>query len=123
LAQIEAMIDLASQGQGRWLLQDHPWQRNEYALAGRLDGRLVQGVIDRCFVSQEGELWLVDYKTNQLPPDMDPGPWLSSMEQHYRPQMDRYAQLLLGTQPEHAHCHCALYMVATDSLRSWRFPA
>lgn len=123
LAQIEAMIDVASQGQGRWLLQDHPWQRNEYALAGRLDGRLVQGVIDRCFVSQEGELWLVDYKTNQPSPDMDPDPWLSSMEQHYRPQMDRYAQLLLGTQPKHAHCHCALYMVATDSLHSWRFPA
>lgn len=123
LTQVEAMIDRATQGQARWLLQDHPWQRNEYALAGRLEGRLVQGVIDRCFITQDGELWLVDYKTNHPPAELEQAAWIASMEQQYRVQMDRYAQLLLGTQPATQHCICALYLVATDSLHSWRFPA
>lgn len=122
LQQIAAMVDLACQGQGAWILQAHPWQRNEYAVAGRLEGRLVQGVIDRCFITQAGELWLVDYKTNTPPAELEHSLWLHSMEQLYRAQMDRYAELLLGIHPTHTHCHCALYLVATDSLHRWRFP-
>jgi len=49
---------------GRWMLSDkHADAGCELALSGRVDGRLVNAVIDRTFIDENGTRWIIDYKS------------------------------------------------------------
>ncbi len=117
MAQIEGLVDRAATGQGRRLLQPHPWHRTEYAISGMVNGRLIQGIIDRCFETAEGELWVVDYKTNTPPAETtDIAPWHAELVQTYAEQLARYAQLLAVVRPGHRTLRQVLYLVTRDEL-------
>lgn len=117
IQQIQELVDRAAQGQGRQLLQAHPWHRCEYAVSGMIDGRHVQGIIDRCFETEEGSLWIVDYKTNAPPTDTsDLDSWYAELARSYGPQLNRYAQLLEALRPGAKNQRKILYLVARDEL-------
>jgi ATP-dependent exoDNAse (exonuclease V) beta subunit len=79
---------------GRWLLDNtHQESLCEYAVSGVINGQLVRAVMDRTFVDAEGVRWIIDYKTSSHEGgDMEE--FIASEEQRYRPQLERYAQLM-----------------------------
>jgi ATP-dependent exoDNAse (exonuclease V) beta subunit len=55
----------------------------------------VNHVIDRIFVA-DGERWIVDYKTVQMPENA-PADFLIQRAETYRPQLERYARLFAAS--------------------------
>lgn len=70
--------------------------RAEVPIAGRSGGRLVNRRIDRLCV-QDNEVWIVDYKTDRLPPQS-----LDRVPEEYREQLADYAALLAQVYPGRA---------------------
>ncbi len=106
---------LASE-QGRWLVSPKPWARSEYPLAGLRDGRWLSAVIDRCFEDENGELWVVDYKTSAQPVEAARiEDYVAQGSAHYRAQVVAYAALLGSLRPGRA-VRGALYFVDADRL-------
>lgn len=81
---------------GRWLLgldRNVENVQSELALTGVVRGQLVQGVIDRTFVDDLGERWIVDFKTSSH----EGGgleQFLNEEVVRYTPQLERYADLM-----------------------------
>jgi ATP-dependent helicase/nuclease subunit A len=85
---------------GRWLLGPHTRGNEvELPLTGLVDGELVTGVLDRCFIDDSGTRWVVDYKTTTHEGgDLE---WfLSEQARRYRPQIRRYVRLVAELGPE-----------------------
>ena len=102
---------------GRWLLDPrHASSANELALTGRVDGTTVSVVIDRTFIDEEGIRWIVDYKSSSHE-GADLEGFLSSEQERYRPQLERYASFMrhLGPEP----IRLGLYFPLLSAWRSW----
>jgi ATP-dependent helicase/nuclease subunit A len=101
---------------GQFVLGPHPWAAAEYALAGYRDGDWVSAVIDRCFETRDGRLWVVDYKSAARPvaaAQLDD--YRRALCSRYAAQITQYAELLQahrGAGP----CTAALYVVETGEL-------
>jgi ATP-dependent exoDNAse (exonuclease V) beta subunit len=99
----------------RWLLETpHAEAQCELRLSGPLDGRLQNAVIDRSFVDEKGERWVIDYKTGtHFGGGLEA--FIAEELERYRPQLERYRQLAgrLGPQPVRA----ALYFPWLGELR------
>ena len=85
---------------GRWALDPKQAEsRSEWALTGLVAGRLTQAVVDRCFRDTDGTRWIIDYKTGSHEGgDLDA--FLASERERYRPQLQRYRELLPRTAGE-----------------------
>lgn len=105
---------------GRWLLDPgHAQAASELRITGRLDGRLAEGVVDRCFVDGAGVLWIVDYKAGRHE-GADLEGFLEQEQARYRPQLERYARLLA---PRHAgSVMLGLYFPQHAGWRAWPGP-
>ncbi|MDX2495807.1 MAG: UvrD-helicase domain-containing protein [Desulfuromusa sp.] len=102
---------LASQ-RGRWVLENHREQRSELPMTGVVRGRLIHAVIDRTFVA-DGCRWIIDYKTS-LPREGETElEFLNREAEHYREQLDTYAQLL-ALQSDRLPIRTALYFPMID---------
>lgn len=114
-AAMQALSGLLDCPRGRWILDPaHREARSEYALAGRLHGRVVRVQVDRTFVDDQGVRWIVDYKTGTHEGG-DLEAFLDSEQQRYRPQMERYARLMQRLDPR--PLRLGLYF---PLLRGWR---
>ncbi len=78
-----------------------PGSRAEVAVAGEVGGRIVSGQIDRLIVG-DGEILIVDYKTNRPPPAR-----VADTAPAYLAQMAAYRALLQKIYPGH-QVECAL---------------
>ena len=79
-----------------WMLGEHPWHASEYAISGWVDGQWVSAVIDRCFETATGELWVIDYKTTRHP-IVDPTArkqYQAHAIAQYTGQLQQYGRLL-----------------------------
>jgi ATP-dependent exoDNAse (exonuclease V) beta subunit len=102
---------------GRWLLDaGHRASTTEFAVTGRVGGELVSAVIDRSFVDEAGVRWIVDYKTSRHE-GAGLETFLSSEQERYRPQLERYASLVqkLGSEP----VRLGLYFPLLGAWREW----
>ena len=116
----QAIESVLSDGRGRWLLDaDHAESVTELALSGRVRGELVHVVIDRSFVTADGQRWIVDYK---LSPHEGGGleDFLDREQQRYAPQLQRYAELARRLGPEPVRV--ALYFPIQRAWRDWAPP-
>ena len=86
--------------QARWILSNaHREAASELRLTGLVGGRLRDVVIDRCFVTTEGERWVVDYKTGtHLGGDLEG--FLAEELVRYRAQLEVYRELASALGPE-----------------------
>jgi ATP-dependent helicase/nuclease subunit A len=83
-----------------------PGSRAEVPVAAHLDdGRVVQGKIDRLWVTDD-TVWIVDYKTNRPPPKA-----IEDVPQIYREQLNTYHAILRGIYPTHA---IRMFLLWTD---------
>ena len=88
---------------GRWLLDGEGYA--ELALTGVYEGDIESVILDRVRID-DGEHWLVDYKTSTHEGGNLPG-FLEAEMARYTPQLRKYAaiyQAFTGTRPR-----CALY--------------
>lgn len=103
---------------GRWLLGiEAPLTQaqSELALSGIVAGELVNGVIDRTFIDEQGVRWIVDFKTSAH----EGGgleAFLDAEVNRYRPQLLRYATLMRSLDPRES-VKAALYF---PLLKQWR---
>jgi ATP-dependent exoDNAse (exonuclease V) beta subunit len=93
---LDALSRIIGDEQGRWILDPaHGNAHNELALSGILDGKLVNVVIDRSFVDENGTRWIVDYKSGRHE-GTDAEAFLKRERERYAPQLERYVRLMSG---------------------------
>lgn len=100
---------------GRWVLAGRAGAASELRLTGVDGGRLVNVAIDRTFVDA-GVRWVIDYKTGTHE-GAGRDAFLDREVERYRPQLERYAQLMAGLGPEPVRC--GLYFPLMAGWREW----
>ncbi|HTQ98769.1 MAG TPA: UvrD-helicase domain-containing protein [Candidatus Acidoferrum sp.] len=103
---------------GRWLfLQPHASDACELGLQDYRSGWRNYFVVDRTFVTAEGERWIVDYKTATPAAGQSVENFLAQQAERYRPQLTTYRELLAVADPSTAgRCRVALYFTGLDRL-------
>ena len=99
-----ALHGTLSDEKGRWILDGEG--HAEFALTGQYDGAIESVVLDRVRIDDEGNHWIVDYKTSTHEGGNLQG-FLNAEIDRYTPQLQKYAALYAsysGEQPR-----CALY--------------
>jgi ATP-dependent exoDNAse (exonuclease V) beta subunit len=115
---LAAMERTLADERGRWLLGIDSRIRDassELAISGVVDGQILEGVIDRTFVDESGQRWIVDFKTSTH----EGGGLEAFLDEEvvrYRPQLERYARLMQAYRPDET-VRAALYFPV---LRQWR---
>ncbi len=102
---------------GRWLLDAaHAETHSELSLSGVLDGDIVNVVLDRTFVDENGTRWIVDYKTSAHEGGgLDD--FLGREQERYRFQLERYARLMAQLDPR--PIRLGLYFPLLGGWREW----
>ena len=114
----QALNGILEDRRGRWLLADHKEQNSEYALAGIYRGNVINIVIDRTFVDENGARWIVDYKTSRHESG-DIEEFLDLQQERYREQLEKYAAIMsaLDDRP----IRLGLYFPLLRGWREWAF--
>ncbi|MEQ1882487.1 MAG: PD-(D/E)XK nuclease family protein [Burkholderiales bacterium] len=86
---LAALVNAISDEKGRWVLGPHFESRNEYRI--RTPDRTY--VIDRVFKDEQGQRWIVDYKTSTHT-GADVQGFLDSERERYAAQLQRYSAAL-----------------------------
>jgi len=104
----EAFEQTLDSDTGQWMLSNrHDESACELAVAGLIDGQLVNAVIDRTFVDENEVRWIIDYKSGYHA-GADLEGFLVEESGRYRDQLDRYRQLF--EQMEDRTIKAALYL-------------
>jgi len=114
----QALMSVLADPRGQWVLAGHREQNSEYALTGVYRGNIINIVIDRTFVDEEGTRWIVDYKTSRHESG-DTDQFLDLQQERYREQLERYAAVVsaLDDRP----IHLGLYFPLLRGWREWAF--
>ncbi|MCB1739762.1 MAG: UvrD-helicase domain-containing protein, partial [Gammaproteobacteria bacterium] len=116
---VEAVYNTLSDERGRWSLEaSGPDAHCELAVSGVLDGCLVDVVLDRTFVDDEGTRWIVDFKTGRHEGGGREA-FLDSEMQRYWPQLRSYARLM--SMLESRPIRVGLYFPLLQAWRERRF--
>jgi ATP-dependent exoDNAse (exonuclease V) beta subunit len=123
----QALIRCIADARGRWILGPHPGARSEWRLTGVSGGRLVNIVIDRSFVDDDGVRWIIDYKTS-VHDGTDVEAFLDNERERYCSQLERYAGLLQAGGGSQGDLHCGLqrirlglYFPLLGGWREWEY--
>ena len=114
-----ALRGLLDDERGNWLLDSaHKEARNEYAVSGLHDGKLVTVIIDRTFVDADGRRWIVDYKTSRHEGG-DREAFLDREQARYREQLQKYAAVM--AQLDDRPLRLGLYFPLLAGWREWEY--
>lgn len=111
-----ALIATLEDDMGRWVLSRHRSDACEYALTGRLDGSVVNVVIDRTFVDDEGVRWIIDYKSS-VHSGGSVEAFLDQETGRYQAQMQTYARIMGAM--ENRPIRLMLYYPQLKNYRQW----
>lgn len=118
---VTALVNTISDQYGQWLLSDqHQQAQSEYALTGMCPqtGNIISIRIDRTFIDEQGDRWIIDYKTSRHQgTDLDV--FLDQQQQRYTPQLEKYAQLISYQQS--APIKLGLYFPLLKAWRAWPY--
>ena len=115
----KGLLQTLTDGRGRWILEAHSEAASEFPIAGLIDGKFCECVIDRTFVDEQGVRWIIDYKTS----DHQGGAlenFLESETERYREQLERYAHLMF--QKEDRPIRLGLYFPLLGAWCEWAAP-
>ena len=90
---VSALARTLNDKRGRWLLDGAREARSELHLTGMHEGRVINIIIDRLIVDEQGDRWIIDYKTGSHE-GSDVEGFLDQEALRYRPQLQRYAELV-----------------------------
>jgi ATP-dependent exoDNAse (exonuclease V) beta subunit len=100
---------------GQWLLREHEEAGSEVAIAGLVGRDLVEAVVDRTFIAEDGVRWVVDYKTSSPGRDESIDSFLQRETENYKKQIESYVNLFAAMEP-HRTISGALYFPRIDTL-------
>lgn len=117
-AVITALCNTLDDPRGQWILKNHSDSRSEWAITGVAKNAITQVVIDRTFIDEQGDRWVIDYKTGtHLGGDIEA--FLHQERARYRPQLDLYAQLLATS--HRTPIKLGLYFPLLKAWLSWNY--
>ncbi|MEX2525623.1 MAG: UvrD-helicase domain-containing protein [Gammaproteobacteria bacterium] len=118
LATVEdALVNLIRDRRAHWLLDHrHGDARNEYAVSGVYAGKLINVVLDRTFIDEEGVRWIVDYKTSRHKGG-NVDAFLDRERERYREQLERYAAVVRNM--DNRPVKLGLYFPLLQGWREW----
>lgn len=88
-----ALILSINDPRGQWLLGAQENAQNELRMSANINEKIINVVIDRTFLTEEGVRWVVDYKTSYHEGG-DVENFLDREQARYRAQLDRYAAIM-----------------------------
>lgn len=101
---------------GKWILSgNHEDAHCEWALSSMHHGQLLNLIIDRSFIGEDGVRWIIDYKTGSHE-GSNLNTFLDSEQQRYARQLEGYRELLTRMDPDRP-IKTALYFPAFDGWR------
>jgi len=116
---IHALIRALEDERGNWVLDNRHFEaQTEYALTGIHRDELVNIIIDRSFVDDQGVRWIIDYKTSTHEGGDLEG-FLDNEQLRYKGQLERYAALMahLDERP----IRLGLYFPVFAGWREWEY--
>jgi ATP-dependent helicase/nuclease subunit A len=76
-----------------------PHWRESWAATAQPDGTVLEGIVDLIYREDDGQLVIVDYKTDAVP-----GPAIAARVEIYRPQLRAYRTMLADATGAEPHC-------------------
>jgi len=115
---IAALDNARSDPQARWLLSaEHVSAASELAITLSENGLTARKVVDRTFVTPEGERWIIDYKTS-VHRGSDTGAFVDNEVLRYREQLEGYREAMLALYPaEVTQVRLGLYFPGLNVFR------
>jgi ATP-dependent helicase/nuclease subunit A len=111
-----ALLRTLRDPRGRWILAAHPEAACEVPIAGLIDGKLSESIVDRTFIDEAGVRWIVDYKTSDHQ-GSDLENFLEAEKERYREQIERYALLMFRR--DDRPIRLGLYFPLLGGWREW----
>jgi len=116
---LAAVTGVLESDRGRWIMSErHDEAESEYALTSVVDGKVVNAIIDRTFVDAEGIRWIIDFKTGTHTGGSKDA-FIASEVERYRPQLERYAQLLRAR--DDRPVELGLFFPLLDGWSAWHY--
>ena len=92
----KALRNTLSDTNGRWIVGPlHREAHSEFALSGLHEGKLTQAVVDRWLIDNNGDCWVIDYKTSAHEGSAV-DEFIANEIRRYTPQLERYRALSRG---------------------------
>ena len=86
----------------------HRLAKNEYELVVDSGKGIKRYIIDRTFVDEHDQRWIIDYKSSEPMNSEDLNDFFSRMEQRYKAQLSVYMKLFNLLEPGRRH-RCGLF--------------
>lgn len=116
----QALVRTLADERGRWVLGRRAEAESEWRITGVLDGKVVQGVIDRTFVDEQGVRWIIDYKSGTHEGGSLEN-FLESERRRYQDQLEKYSRLI--AQADERPIRLGLYFPLLGAWVEWAAPA
>ncbi|MBW2519797.1 MAG: hypothetical protein JRD88_05515, partial [Deltaproteobacteria bacterium] len=114
---LTALLNTFQSQRGRWILGPHLQAESELPLSGVIDGQLIHAILDRTFLTNAGERWIVDFKISE-PGEHDKRDFVSNELALYSDQMQVYRMLYHQLEP-HSEIRTALYFPLLDVFEEY----
>lgn len=114
-----ALLRTLGDPRGRWILAARSEAACEVPIAGLIDGKLSESVIDRTFIDEAGVRWIIDYKTSDHE-GSDLENFFEAEKERYKEQIERYARLMFQT--DERPIRVGLYFPLLGGWREWGAP-
>jgi ATP-dependent helicase/nuclease subunit A len=114
-----ALLRTLRDPRGRWILAAHSEAACEVPIAGLINGKLSESVIDRTFIDEAGVRWIIDYKTSDHE-GSDLENFFEAEKERHKEQLERYARLMF--QSDERPIRLGLYFPLLGGWREWGAP-
>lgn len=112
----KALQNTLKDPRGRWILQNHQNAQSELAISTSENNEIQHVIIDRTFIDEDGERWIIDYKTTHYQGN-DLDQFLDQEKQKHQQQLHIYAKALKKIFSE--NMHFGLYFPLIPAWIEW----
>jgi ATP-dependent exoDNAse (exonuclease V) beta subunit len=99
---------------GMWILENHSEAKSEFAVSTAINNEIENLIIDRTFIDNNGDRWIIDYKTTVNSHD-ELTTFLDAETKKYQLKMERYSHAFYGI--DNRRIRLGLYFPA---LPAWK---
>jgi ATP-dependent exoDNAse (exonuclease V) beta subunit len=114
----QALLALGKDPRAAWILDPtHLEAHSEYALTGQTEKGYKQFILDRTFIDEKDQRWIIDYKTSQPKPDENLQDFYNRAQLEHAEQLTSYGALL--AQLDKRPIYLGLYFPLFQGWHSW----